>query len=336
MVEGTEGSHHKEGSRKMSEITMICAGIDTGKRKLDVAIAAAAPTLTLANDAGGHARLADFLRQHAVVRVGIEASGGYAAAVVMKLRAAGFTVIVWQPAQVRAYAKYKGQRAKNDRIDAALIAAATAAAADVHPAPDSRFAALAATLTVIEQIGEDIARLKNRCESCHGAGDARAFWENEITHLAARQRALLAQLVAAIRAHADLAQRLDLIESVDGVGLRTAVAILVRMPELGTVSRERAAALAGLAPFDADSGDHKGIRHIGGGRGRLRRALYAAALPAAFRWNAPLGVMYQRLIGRGKSHKAALIACARKLLIYVNIVVERGTPWRSQPGAALA
>ena len=124
-----------------------------------------------------------------------------------------------------------------------------------------------------------------------------------------------------------LAERLDLIASVDGVGLRTAVAILVRMPEIGRVTREQAAALAGLAPYDDDSGEHVGMRHIDGGRERLRRSLYAAALPAAFHWNPSSIALYRRLIAAGKPHKVALVACARKLLIYVNTVVERGTPW---------
>ena len=99
------------------------------------------------------------------------------------------------------------------------------------------------------------------------------------------------------------------------------------MPELGQISREKAAALAGLAPFDDDSGKKKGGRHIAGGRSRLRRSLFAAALPASFRWNKALCALYERLKARGKAHNEALIACARKLLIYANTVVERGTPW---------
>ena len=85
------------------------------------------------------------------------------------------------------------------------------------------------------------------------------------------------------------------------------------------------------APFDDDSGTHKGQRHIAGGRGRLRRSLFAAALPAAFRWNKALVALYARLTASGKAHNAALIACARKLLIYANTVVQRGTPWTETP-----
>jgi len=116
--------------------------------------------------------------------------------------------------------------------------------------------------------------------------------------------------------------------------LPTAVAILVRMPEIGQITREQAAALAGVAPYDDDSGTYAGVRHIAGGRERLRGALYAAALPAAFRWNPQLIALYGRLTGAGKLHKVALIACARKLLIFANTVVARGTPWTPQAGAA--
>jgi transposase len=141
-------------------------------------------------------------------------------------------------------------------------------------------------------------------------------------------------LAQAIREHADLARRLQLLISISGIGLPTAIAILVRMPEIGRVSREQAAALAGLAPYDDDSGERAGARHIDGGRQRLRKALYTAAFPAAFHWNKQLKTLYQRLIAAGKPHKVALIACARKLLIYANTVVQRGTPWRATPAAA--
>ena len=140
--------------------------------------------------------------------------------------------------------------------------------------------------------------------------------------------------MAAIRQYPDLAERLELIDSVGGAGLPTAVAILVRMPEIGQLTREQAAALAGLAPYDDDSGNQVGARHIDGGRERLRRALYLAALPASFRWNPQLIALYQRLRAAGKAHKGALVACARKLLIFVNTVVARGTPWQSERPAA--
>ncbi len=319
----------------MAKRTTICAGIDTGKRKLDVALDCSSEQLQVENTAEGYKTLLEWLGRHKVKRVGIEASGGYEQAVVAELRRKRLGVVVFQPAQVRAYAKYRGQRAKNDRIDAALIAACTAAVNEIHPAPDARFSALAVHLTLIEQIGEDIARCKNRLESCRDMR-IQKLWKEDITHLVKRKRAEFKALVAAIREHRDLAERLDLIYSVGGAGLPTAVAILVRMPEIGQLSREQAAALAGLAPYDDDSGEHTGARHIEGGRKRLRRALYAAALAGSFRWNPQLMALYKRLIAAGKGHKRALVACARKLLIFINAVVTRGTPWQADAPAAQA
>jgi transposase len=330
MVEGTEGSHHKEGSRKMSKNTTVCAGIDTGKHKLDVAVDGSAERLQIDNGPKGHRSVSAWLRQHGVERIGIEASGGYEQAVVSILRADGFVVIVFQPVQVRAYAKFVLQHAKNDNIDAALIARCTAAATDIHDPPDTRLAALAQHLTMIEQLTEDVAQLKTRHEACRDQR-VRGFWKQEINRLKVLLHSELKQLVAAIREHRDLSDRLDLIASVDGVGLRTAVAILVRMPEIGRVTREQAAAIAGLAPYADDSGLRRGPRHIKGGRQRLRQSLYAAALPAAFHWNPRLNALYRRLIAAGKPHKVALVACARKLLIYVNTVVQRGKPWTPLP-----
>ena len=111
----------------MAKGITICAGIDTGKYKLDIALEGASEQLQVDNTLADHNVLADWLRRHRVKRVGIEASGGYEQAVVAALRRRRFVVVVFQPAQVRAYAKFRLQRAKNDKIDAALIAACTAA-----------------------------------------------------------------------------------------------------------------------------------------------------------------------------------------------------------------
>jgi transposase len=326
MVEGTEGSHHKEGSTKMNQHTMVCAGIDTGKRKLDVALSERAERLQVDNTPEGHRALSTWMRRQRVTHVGIEASGGYEQAIVAQLRRDGLVVIVFQPVQVRAYAKFHLQRAKNDRIDAVLIAACTAATKRIHAPPDPRLAPFAEHLTLLEQVTEDIAQFKTRRESSRDPR-MRQFWNDEIARRKALLRSELKALVAAIRQHHDLARRLDLIASVDGVGLRTAVAILARMPEIGRITREQAAALVGLAPYDDDSGDQIGVRHIDGGRQRLRKSLYTAALAAAFHWNTQLIALYRRLTAAGKPHKVALVACARKLIIYVNTAVARGTPW---------
>lgn len=316
----------------MTKHITICAGIDTGKRKLDVAIEGRCEQLQVENTPEGHKVLVTWLRKYGVKRVGIEASGGYEQPVVAELRRARFVVVVFQPAQVRAYAKFHLQRAKNDKIDAALIASCTAAVRKIHAAPDPRLLPFAERLTMIDQISEDIARLKNRIESCRNAM-IKKLWQQDIARLEKREKAELKVLVASIRKHRDLARRLELINSVDGIGLPTAVAILVRLPEIGRITREQAVALAGLAPYDDDSGKHVGVRHIDGGRKRLRRAVYTASLAASFRWNPQLIQLYQRLRAAGKEHKQALVACARKMLIFANTVVARGTPWDDEPPA---
>ena len=246
------------------------------------------------------------------------------------LRAAGLTVVLLQPLQVKAYARLHLRRAKNDVIDAALIAACTTALDEPHSAPDARLEPLADALTFVEQFEEELARHKTRLEHIQQARLRRMVMA-DIRRLEARRLAELRRIAQELRRHDDLSRRLALVQSVPGIGERTALALLLHMPELGQLTREEAAALAGLAPFDDDSGRHKGERHIAGGRQRLRRSLYAAALPAAFRWNPTLVSLYKRLIVRGKSHKVALVACARKLLIMANAVVARATPWQAQP-----
>jgi transposase len=316
----------------MKKHSILCAGIDIGKRKLDVALDGKEERLQVTNTDDGHRELTTWLRRHRIKRVGMEASGGYEQAVVSRLRRDGFVVVVFQPMQVRAYARFHLQRAKNDKIDAALIAACTVEAKKIHAPPDPRLVALAGQQTLIDQIVDQIARFKNYREACRDPRSAQ-FWNDEIKRFRGLFKKELQQLVAAIRRHPDLAERLKLIASVDGIALRTATTILVRLPEIGRLSREQVAALAGLAPFDDESGERIGERHIAGGRERLRNNLYSAALAASFHWNPELIALYKRLTAAGKEHKVALVACARKLLIFANAVVARGTPWMSRAAA---
>src|SRR6188768_781231 len=198
MVERTLGSHNKGGSTKMAKRITICVGIDTGKRKLDVAIDGSSLQLQVENTAEGHEVLLVWLRRHKVKRIGIEASGGYELPVVTELRRKRFVVVVFQPAQVRAYAKFHLQRAKNDKIDAALIAACTAAVKKIHTPPDARLLPFAEHLTMINQIGEDITLLKNRLETCRNER-IQQVWKEDISRLAKRERTEFKALVAAIR-----------------------------------------------------------------------------------------------------------------------------------------
>lgn len=310
----------------MSQDSTVTAGIDTAKATLEVAVHGTLDRICVTNDAAGWQRLLRFLRDAAVVRVGIEATGGYERGVVACLRAAGLLVLRLQPLQVKAFARVHLRRAKTDALDAALIAACAAMVAQPSVAPDTRLEALAVELTFVEQIEEDIRRIKTRLEHTAVACQRRLY-EGDIKRLEKRRVHELCRLERALRQHADLARRFDLVLSIPCIGARSALAIVLRMPELGQLSREQAAALAGLAPFDHQSGQHKGECHIGGGRARLRHSLYMAAFTGALHWNKPLRALYQRLRARGKPVKLALVACARKLIGFANTVVQRDTPW---------
>ena len=318
----------------MTQASMRTAGIDTAKGKLDIAIHGQAGVLVVDNTPAGWKKLAAHLAEQQVRRVGIEATGGYERGVTRHLQAAGLLVVVFQPLQVKAFASLNLRRAKSDRLDAALIAAcAFMLDAGNKLPPDPRLDALADQLTFIEQVEEDIIRAKTRREHTPPGRLARML-DRDIKRLQKRRADELRRLIAELARHDDLGARYDLVLSVPGIGPRTAVALLVRMPELGQVTREQAAALAGLAPFVHQSGKTDGQRHIGGGRERLRRSLYAATLPAAFHWNPALKAFHARLVASGKSHKAAMVACARKLLVFANTVVQRGTPWQDRAAPA--
>src|ERR1700731_3529654 len=146
----------------MSKHSTVCAGIDTGKHKLDVALKRPSQELQVPNTAEGHRQVSNWLGKHRVPRVGIEGSGGYEQAVVCQLRQDGFVVIVFQPAQVRAYAVFHLQKAKNDKIDAGLIADCTAAVKKIHEPPDPRLAPFAEVATLLDQLTEDASGVVSR------------------------------------------------------------------------------------------------------------------------------------------------------------------------------
>jgi transposase len=315
---------------KMAKANTISAGIDISKSKCDIAVHGACLPLCVANEEAGWQRAAEHLKRAGVTRVGLEASGKYERGITRYLQHAGFTVVMMQPLQVKAFAKLHLKRAKTDTLDAVLIAACTHIL-DVgnKVPPEARFDALADHLTFIEQIEEDIVRCKTRLEQTTDKR-LRRMSEADIKRLRLRRDAELLRLEANLRKYDDLSRRLDLVESIPSIGRRTALCLVIRMPELGRVSREEAAALAGLAPFVRQSGTYEGQAHIGGGRSRVRRTLYAAALPGAFHWSPELKAFYARLRAAGKSHNSALVACARKLLVFANTVVARGTPWEAK------
>src|SRR5580700_2350605 len=200
----------------MTNTNITTAGIDTSKAKLDVAVHNRTERWQVANTLSGWRVLATNLAKAAVTRVGIEATGGYERGVVEHLRAAGFTVLVLQPIQVKAFGRVHLRRAKNDALDAALIAACTATLDKPKIAPDPRLAELAQYLTFLEQTEEDIARFKTRLEHIDEPR-LRRMVNNDIARLRARRAAEIRNIAKHLRAHDDLAVRLDLVLSIPGI-----------------------------------------------------------------------------------------------------------------------
>lgn len=301
------------------------AGVDVGKHWLDVAVHGTEDERRFANSAAGVSELIGWLRAREVGRVGMEASGGYERRARAALDAEGLEVVLHQPLEVRRFAQLKRKRAKNDRLDARLIAAATAQVDSVKAAQDQRLASLAEQLTVYEFVSGQIAALKTLLATIE-ADEVAAILRRQLAGLQATKAELLASLLAKIRAQPDLRSRFRLLLSLPGVGPVVAAALLIRMPELGALKRGQAASLIGVAPFARDSGQWHGKRFIQGGRGRPRRMLYLAAL-AARRVSPDLRAFAQRLADRGKAPKLILVAIMRKLAEAANLVLNRQQPW---------
>jgi len=303
----------------------LVVGIDVSKARLDVARSDTPKPQSLPNTPQGHARLAELLADWAPALVVLEATGGYERAVASALQRAGLPVAVVNPRQVRAFAQATGRLAKTDALDAAVLAAFGAA---VHPEPsapaDPARTALAGLVARRRQLVDMAVQERNRLE--HADGLARAGIQRHLGYLAEELAAVDEAIAAAIRASAVLARQAALLESVTGVGARTAAVLLAELPELGCVDRKQIAALVGVAPMNRDSGGLRGQRHIAGGRVSVRCALYMAAL-VAVRFNPDLRAQYRRLRAAGKPAKVALVAVMHKLAMLLNAIIRDQKPW---------
>ena len=301
------------------------AGIDVSKKSLDVAVGQHDTIEQFSNDAIGHDELVRRLVLLGVRRVGIEATGGYERTVRARLQEAGLEVVLHQPLEVRLFARLNRQRAKTDRLDARLIAAATAHRDGLKAAADPRLAELAERLTAYEQATELVSQIKTHLEHTR-LPDLVAQLQSQLVGLLAHKKNLALDLQRRVKAHVDLRRRFELVRSLPGVGVIVALAIVIRMPELGHMQHGQPAALLGVAPFAHDSGTHKGQRFIAGGRRRPRRLLYLAAL-AAKRCDPAFKAFADRLAAAGKPPKLIVIAVMRKLIEAANLVLARDTLW---------
>lgn len=304
----------------------IYVGIDVSKDRLDVHVLPDATAFSVSRDGAGIGELAARLKALSAQLIAVEATGGFETVVAAGMAAAELPVVVVNPAQVRAFARALGKRAKTDPIDAAVIAAFAAATKPaVRPLPDAETRRLADLVArrrqIVEMIGAERQREKR----------ASAKTRKSIVRLLRALNKELASLDqdidTAVRQSPAWRDKHDLLKSVPGVGDVTARTLLAEMPELGSLDRRQIAALAGLAPWTRQSGQWRGKSFIGGGRAPVRSVLFMAAMVAA-RHNATLKDFHQRLIDAGKPKKVALIAVARKLLTILNAIVRDQKPWQ--------
>lgn len=301
-------------------------GIDVSKTHLDVAQWEQEAVVRYENDTTGITTLVQVLTtQPTIALIVVEASGGFEQAVVSELAAAGQPVVVVNPTRVRNFARALGQLAKTDAIDAQVIAHfAQAVRPEVRPLADGDQQYIKALVSRRRQLIDMQTAEKNRRSSINPALLPRL--EKHIAWIATELAELEAELEKWIRNNTHWRETRDRLQSVPGVGTVTSFTLLAELPELGTLSRQKIAALVGLAPFNRDSGRFRGRRHIFGGRADVRSVLYMAAL-SGIRFNPVLKAFYDRLIANGKLFKVAITACMRKLLTMLNAIVRDGSSW---------
>jgi transposase len=300
-------------------------GIDVAKDTLAVCGLPAHALLSFPNNAQGHARLLAHLHGQAVGNVLLEATGGYERALMRALSAAGIAVTRINPRRARAFAVALGRTAKTDPIDAALLARMAELVCAPSPAWDAEREALRALVQRREQL---IGQRDDERRRLHQAVVAivRDDLIHNVTHLRRRIRQIDKAIVQARRRlDDDLSGRLM---AVEGIGEVTAASLMAYLPELGRLDRRQIAALAGLAPYNVDSGQHQGKRRIRGGRAAIRRVLYMACW-SVIRKQASFKTRYARLRQRGKCAKVAITACMRVLLTRLNAMARDRVEWKT-------
>jgi transposase len=307
---------------------IITVGIDVSKDRLDVAVRPSGEVFAVERNGAGLEQLVERLRKLSPHLVALEATGGFETVAAAALAAAVLPVVVVNPAQIRAFAKAVGQRAKTDPIDASVIAHfAEATRPEPRPLPDEATRLLADLVARRRQIIEMIGAERQR---------ERHLTTPQLRKSIARLVKALEKELVSVDTEIDDSMRgspvwrakEDLLASVPGVGPIIARTLIAELPELGQLGRKQIAALAGLAPFTRQSGQWRGRSFIGGGRTAVRTVLFMGAMVAK-RHNPVLRVFFDRLVAAGKPKMVAIIAVARKLLTILNAILRDNRPWQS-------
>ena len=309
-----------------SPASLVVAGIDVSKARLDSFVDPADVALSVDNDPGDIRQLSAHLKNLNVGLAVIEATGRYARAVAAALMDDGFEVAVVNPRQVRDFARATGQLAKTDSIDARVLARfGRCIGPRSSQKPSENQARLRELVARRRQVIGMLVMEHNRLEGLGDKAIARSI--AKVVRVLEQQREDLEREIARLIEHdEDWRGKLQLLASVPGVGQTTATTLMAEFPELGQLDRKEVAALAGLAPFAMESGKLRGRRSIRGGRAAARASLYMAALSAK-RFNPVIRSFAQRLEQAGKSFKVVITACMRKLLVILNQMVKTNQHW---------
>lgn len=302
-------------------------GIDVSKAVLDVYILPCNKYMQFKNDLKGIKKLCEKLKSFSQASIVMEATGGYEKSVAQSLQKTGFSTSVINPRHIRNFAKALGKLAKTDRIDAEVIALF---ANKMQPSANVEYNENQQKLVELNarrrQLIEMIVMEKNRLDKV--SGKLKKSIQRVIKMLEKELQAINEALEKLIQGNADYAQKNALLKSIKGVGPVVAAGIIADLPELGNVDAKQISALAGLAPYNRDSGTLRGKRAIWGGRTSVRTTLYMATLVAT-KHNPQIKSFYKRLCSAGKLKKVAITACMHKLLIIMNAMIKHGEPWRT-------
>ena len=305
----------------------VCVvGIDVSKAMLDIVILPDGETLRLANTAKGWGGLIRRLRRREVTVVAFEATGGYERGLLKALHEARLPAARINPGRVRDFARASGTLAKNDRLDALMIARFAERMAPRLTAPDPTVDALAELVTARRQISQDLTRMANQAAHAVSALLKRTF-QRRLRALETDLKLLDREIAKAVAADPQLAAKDAVLRSTPGIGPVTSPILLALLPELGRIGNRPIAGLVGVAPYDHDSGQLRGPRSIWGGRQAVRDALYMAALAAIRARNTIFRACYERLTANGKKPKVAIVAVMRKLVTTLNAMLRDNTSW---------
>lgn len=307
-------------------------GIDVSQSKLDVHIRPANLHRRFDNTKDGIAGLLDWIRPHAAERIVCESTGPYQKLLIGVLLAEGLPAIVANPRQVRDFAKGMGQLAKTDVVDAAIIAHfAELVPTTVRPLPSAELSELRELYDRRGQLVRMLAVEKNhRHAATHGSAKVLKNIDKHIDYLEAQIKTLEDRMDRIVESSEAFQAQNEILQSITGIGPQVSRTLIAYLPELGHRTRQSITALVGLAPFNDDSGQHSGARHIRGGRSKVRIGLYQAAI-AAIRWCPTMKAFYASLKARGKASKVAVVAVARKILVLANALIRNNRKYKAAP-----